>query len=50
MDWPLGEMIVKANEQEIHTLIELQEVIHKNKSGKVLLECRNGRIGYFTVE
>ncbi len=50
MDWPLGEMIVKANEQEIHTLIELQEVIHKNKSSNVLLECRNGRIGYFTVE
>jgi len=50
MDWPLGEMIVKANELEIHTLIELQEVTHKNKGGKVLLECRSGRIGYFTVE
>ena len=50
MDWPLGELIIKANEQEIHTLLELQELIHKNKRGKVLLECRNGRIGYFEVD
>ena len=50
MEWPVGELIVKANEQEIHSLNELQAILDQNKNGKVLLECRNGRIGYFQVE
>jgi serine protease Do len=50
LEWPAGELIVTANEEEVHTLNELQEVLEKNKNGTVLLECRNGRIGYFHVE
>ncbi len=50
MEWPVGELIVKANEQEVHSLDELEKILNKNKNGKVLLECRNGRIGYFLVE
>ncbi len=49
MEWPPGELIVTANEKEVHTLKELQEVLNENKKGTVLLECRNGRIGYFQV-
>ena len=47
MEWPLGELIVCANDIEIHTLKELKKIIKHNKNGTVLLECRNGRIGYF---
>ncbi|WP_296698406.1 trypsin-like peptidase domain-containing protein [Algoriphagus sp.] len=47
MEWPLGELIVKANDQEIHTLNELEKIIEKNKGGSILLECLNGTIGYF---
>jgi S1-C subfamily serine protease len=50
MEWSVGELIVKANEQEVHSLNELKELLNKNKSGAVLLECRNGGIGYFRVE
>ncbi len=50
MEWPPGELIVSANEKEIHTLEEFQEVIDQNKNGAILLECRTGRIGYFQVE
>ncbi len=50
MEWPIGELIVKANEQEVHSLDELKKILNSNKNGKVLLECRNGRIGYFLVE
>lgn len=50
MEWPPGELIVSANEKEIHTLEELQAVIDQNKNGTVLLKCRTGRIGYFQVE
>ena len=50
MEWPVGELIVKANEQEIHSLNELKKILDKNKNGKVLLQCRNGRIGYFQLE
>lgn len=50
MEWPPGELIVSANEKEIHTLEEFQEVIDQNKNGTLLLECRTGRIGYFKVE
>lgn len=49
MEWPVGELIVSANEDSVHTLKELQAVLDKNKKGQVLLQCRNGRIGYFQV-
>jgi S1-C subfamily serine protease len=50
LEWPVGELIVKANEEEIHTLDDLQKILDKNKNGEILLECRNGRIGYFHIE
>ena len=50
MEWPVGEMIVTANEEEVYTLDELKNVLEKNAGGTVLLECRNGTIGYFRVE
>ena len=49
MEWPVGEMIVTANEEEIHTLDELQDVLDRNLNSAVLLECLSGRIGYFLV-
>ena len=48
MEWPIGELIVKANEQEIHTLEDLKNIL--SVTSNILLECRNGRIGYFQVE
>jgi len=50
LEWPVGELIVKANEEEVHTLNELQAILDKSRNKAVLLECRNGRIGYFQVE
>ena len=50
MEWPVGEMIVTVNEEEVYTLDELKNVLEKNAGGTVLLECRNGTIGYFRVE
>lgn len=50
MEWSVGEMIVTANDEQIHTLGELKNVIDKNANGSVLLECRSGMIGYFQVE
>ena len=50
IEWPVGELIVKANEEEVHTLGQLQDVLDSNKRGSVLLECRNGWIGYFRVD
>jgi S1-C subfamily serine protease len=50
MEWPPGELIVKANEADIHTLAELQTILEQNRGGAVMLECRNGRIGYFQIE
>ncbi|MDH3343428.1 MAG: PDZ domain-containing protein, partial [Gammaproteobacteria bacterium] len=50
IEWPVGELIVKANEEEVHTLDQLQNILSNNKTGAVLLECRNGRIGYFNVD
>jgi len=50
MEWFVGELIVKANEQEVHSIHELEEILNKSKSGSVLLECHNGEIGYFQVE
>jgi S1-C subfamily serine protease len=47
MEWPVGELIVKANGQDIHSLDDLKKIL--SKSNNVLLECRNGRIGYFQV-
>ena len=49
MEWPVGEMIVSANEEEIHTLDELQDILDRNLNSAVLLECLSGRIGYFQV-
>jgi serine protease Do len=49
MEWPVGELIVKANDQEIHTLTELKAILDDNEKGSILLECRNGRLGYFQV-
>lgn len=50
IEWPIGELIVKANEEEVHTLDQLQNILDNNKGGALLLECRNGRIGYFQVD
>lgn len=50
MEWSVGEMILTANDEAVHTLAELKNVIDKNANGSVLLECRGGVIGYFRVE
>jgi len=50
MEWPVGEIIVKANDRQIHSLTELKAILDENKKGSVLLECRNGRLGYFQVD
>jgi serine protease Do len=50
MEWPAGELIVTANAEEICTLDELKRILDKNRNGAVLLECRNGRIGYFRID
>ena len=50
IEWPVGELIVKANEEEVHTLDQLQVMLDKRKGKAILLECRNGRIGYFKVD
>ena len=50
MEWSVGEMIVTANEEEVYTLDELKNVLENNVNGAILLECRNGMIGYFQVE
>ena len=47
MEWPVGELIVKANDQEVYKLEDLKRIL--GESNNVLLECRNGRIGYFQV-
>jgi serine protease Do len=49
MEWPLGELIIKANNRKIHTLDELNAILKKNQGGAVLLECRSGTLGYFQV-
>jgi hypothetical protein len=50
MEWPPGELIVKANDTDVHTLKELRTILKQQTGGAVLLECRNGRIGYFQIE
>ncbi|MDP2041717.1 MAG: S1C family serine protease [Algoriphagus sp.] len=49
MEWPLGELIIKANNRRIHTLDELNAILKKNQGGAVLIECRSGTLGYFQV-
>lgn len=49
MEWPVGELIIKANEQDIHTLSDLKLILNENKNGSILLECLNGRIGYYKI-
>ena len=49
MEWPLGELILKANDQEVYTIEELQKIIQEREHGMILLECRSGTIGYFQV-
>jgi S1-C subfamily serine protease len=49
-EWPVGMLIVKVNDKEVHTLNDLQKILDKNKAGSWLMECRDGRIGYFTTE
>ena len=49
MEWPVGELLATANDKEIHTLGDLQQVLDSNQGGTVLLECHNGRIGYFKL-
>jgi S1-C subfamily serine protease len=50
MEWPPGELIIKANGKKIHTLKQMQKLLKKNPGSAVLLECRNGRLGYFQIE
>ena len=50
MEWPVGELVVKANEMEVHSLDELQAILDSHKTEPLLLECCNGRLGYFLPE
>lgn len=50
MEWPVGELVVRANEQDVHSLDELQAILDSHKTEPLLLECRNGRLGYFLPE
>ena len=50
MEWPVGELIIKVNEQKVHSLKELKTMLDQNKNGNILFECRNGRIGCFQAE
>jgi S1-C subfamily serine protease len=49
IEWPPGEVISKANETAVYTLDELGTLLKQNAGDAVLLECHNGRIGYFRV-
>lgn len=50
MEWSAGELIDKVNDQEVHTISELEEMLQKSESSNVLFECRSGTIGYFRAE
>ena len=50
MEWSVGELIITANDQEVHTIKELEEILNQDEYSEVLLECRSGTIGYFKVE
>jgi serine protease Do len=47
IEWPVGELIIKANGKNVHTLGNLSEILQSSEDGKVLLECASGIIGYF---
>lgn len=49
MEWPLGELILKVNEQEVHTLDELKKALNATNDKAVLIECQSGTIGYFQI-
>ena len=49
MEWPLGELILKVNEQEVHTLDELKKALNATNDKAVLMECQSGTIGYFQI-
>lgn len=50
MEWGVGELIIKANDKEVHTLKDLQEILDDKTNETVLLECRDGVIGFFRNE
>lgn len=50
MEWPLGELILKVNEQEVHTLSELKKALKSSKEKSILMECQSGTFGYFQLE
>lgn len=50
MEWSVGELITRANDQEVHSIKDLEEILKNEKSTEVLLECRSGTIGYFHAE
>ncbi|MBY5951176.1 trypsin-like peptidase domain-containing protein [Algoriphagus marincola] len=50
MEWPLGELIQKVNEQEVHTLSELKKALKSSKEKSILMECQSGTFGYFQLE
>lgn len=50
MEWSIGEVILKAGDQTVHTLAEFQSVLMDNRGKAILLECMSGTIGYFNVE
>lgn len=45
IDWPVGELVIKANGKKIYSLQALQGIVDAGEN--VLMECKNGRIGYF---
>jgi serine protease Do len=52
MGWALGEILVKVQDREIHTLEELREWLHemrKRGTSKVSIKCASGRLGYFEL-
>ncbi|MBL7002869.1 MAG: trypsin-like peptidase domain-containing protein [Gammaproteobacteria bacterium] len=50
MDWPIGDIILKANGKRINHLSQLKKILEDGSIEPILLECRNGRIGYFQRE
>lgn len=47
MELPVGELIMKVNGKEVHTLEHLGEILLTCTDGTVLIECYSGIIGYF---
>lgn len=50
MEWPIGEMIKKVGNREVHSLKSLKKILNQTKGQSVIFECLNGRIGYFKNE